>query len=81
MFEKYFCFSDPVCYDAANRLLYEGVDPDLITTDPKDDPETILREIDSCEADDIYMITRMHIFQNLQEYVRKEGLEKRVISE
>ena len=74
--EKYFCFSDPVCYDAANRLLYEGVDPDLITTDPKDDPETILREIDSCEADDIYMITWMHIFQNLQEYVRKEGLEK-----
>ena len=74
--EKYFCFSDPVCYDAANRLLYEGVDPELITTDPKDDPETILREIDSCETDDIYMITWMHIFQNLQEYVRKEGLDK-----
>ena len=74
--EKYFCFSDPVCYDTANRLLYEGVDPDLISIDPKDDPETILREIDSCETDDIYIITWMHIFQNLQAYVKKEGLDK-----
>lgn len=73
--EKYFCFSDPVCYDAANRLLYEGVDPDLISIDPKDDPETILKEIEKCETDDIYMITWMHIFQNLQEYVKKEGLD------
>lgn len=71
--EKYFCFSDPVCYDAANRLLYEGVDPDMISIDPKDDPETILREIESCKTDNIYMITWMHIFQNLQAYVRKEG--------
>lgn len=74
--EKYFCFSDPVCYDAANRLLYEGVDPDMISIDPKDDPETILREIENCKTDDIYIITWMHIFQNLQAYVRKEGLDK-----
>ena len=74
--EKYFCFSDPVCYDTANRLLYEGVDPDKITIDPKDDTETILREIESCKTDDIYIITWMHIFQNLQAHVRKEGLDK-----
>ncbi|MBR5733058.1 MAG: DUF1727 domain-containing protein, partial [Lachnospiraceae bacterium] len=74
--EKYFCFSDPVCYDTANRLLYEGVDPEKISIDPKDDPETILKQIDSCETDDIYIITWMHIFQNLQAYVKKEGLEK-----
>ena len=74
--EKYFCFSDPVCYDTANRLIYEGVDPDKITIDPKDDTETILREIESCKTDDIYIITWMHIFQNLQAHVRKEGLDK-----
>lgn len=74
--EKYFCISAPVCYDAANRLLYEGVDPDMMTIDPKDDPETILREVESCETDNIYIITLMHIFQELQEYVRKEGLDK-----
>ena len=71
--EKYFCFSDPVCYDAANRLMYEGVDPDMISIDPKDDPETILKEIRECGTDNIYMITWMHIFQNLQAYVRKGG--------
>ena len=74
--EKYFCFSDPVCYDAADRLLYEGVDQSLISIDPKDNPETILSEIESCETDDIYIITWMHIFQNLQAYVKKEGLDK-----
>ena len=71
--ERYFCFSDPVCYDAANRLLYEGVDPDMITIDPKDDPETILGEIEKCETDDVYLITWLHIFENLQAYVKKEG--------
>jgi len=73
--ERFFCFTDPVCYDAANRLIYEGVDPDKITIDPKDDPETILGEIEKCDTDNIYMITWMQKFQHLQEYVKKEGLE------
>lgn len=73
--EKYYCFSDPVCYDAANRLLYEGVDPEDIVIDPKDDPETILSEIAKAETDNIYMITWMEIFKNLQAYVKNGGGE------
>ena len=70
--EKYYCFSDPVCYDAANRLIYEGVPEDKITVDPADDPASILKVIDSAETDDVYLITWLHIFENLQKYIAKE---------
>lgn len=71
--EKYFCFSDRVCYDTANRLLYEGVDPAVISIADTEEVETIFREIESVETDNIYLITWIKTFYHMKKYIEKEG--------
>ena len=71
--EKYFCFSDRVCYDTANRLVYEGVDPSKITIADTEEVDTIFREIESVETDNIYLITWLHTFDYMKKYIEKEG--------
>ena len=55
--ESYFCFSDRVCYDTANRFIYEGVDPKMISTADTEDVDIIFRKIEEAETDNIYLIT------------------------
>ena len=69
--EKYFCFSEAVCYDIANRLLYAGVPDELITTIETDDVDTILSEIDKAETDNIYLITWLHTFEGMKRKMNK----------
>lgn len=71
--EKYFCFSERVCYDTANRLIYEGVNPDIISIADTEDVETIFKEIESAETDNIYLITWIHTFDYMKKYIEKEG--------
>lgn len=70
--EKYFCFSERVCYDTANRLIYEGVDPDMISIADTEAVETIFREIESVETDNIYLITWIKTFYHMKKYIEKE---------
>lgn len=70
--ERYYCFSDGVCYDVANRLVYEGVDPDIIDVEATEDPEKIFKEIEKVETDNIYMITWLHTYHDMKKYY-KEG--------
>ena len=71
--EKYFCFSDRVCYDTANRLIYEGVDPEMISIADTEAVETIFKEIESVETDNIYLITWIKTFYHMKKYIEKEG--------
>ncbi len=71
--EKYFCFSERVCYDTANRLIYEGVDPQMISIADTEAVETIFREIEAAETDNIYLITWLKTFVHMKEYIEKEG--------
>ena len=71
--EKYFCFSDHVCYDTANRLIYEGVDPAMIEIADTEDVETIFRQIENSETDNIYLITWLHTYEHMEKHIRKEG--------
>lgn len=71
--EKYFCFSDHVCYDTANRLIYEGVDPAMIEIADTEDVETIFRQIENAETDNIYLITWLHTYEHMEKHIRKEG--------
>lgn len=71
--EKYFCFSDRVCYDTANRLIYEGVDKSMISIADTEEVETIFKEIESVETDNIYLITWIKTFYHMKEYIEKEG--------
>jgi hypothetical protein len=70
--EKYFCFSETVCYDTANRLIYEGVSPDKITIADTEEVETIFREMESAETDNIYLITWLHTFDHMKKYMDRE---------
>ncbi len=71
--EKYFCFSDRVCYDTANRLIYEGVDKSMISIADTEEVDTIFKEIESVETDNIYLITWIHTFYYMKKYIEKEG--------
>lgn len=75
--ETYFCFSERVCYDTANRLIYEGVDPDKITIADTEDVDRIFKEIDRAETDNIYMITWLHTYEHMQKklHLEEKGAE------
>lgn len=70
--ERYFCFSPNVCFDAANRLIYENVPVDKITVNDTDDIETIFSEIGTAETQNIYLITRLETFNKMKKFI-KEG--------
>lgn len=67
--EGYLCFSEHASYDAANRLLYEGVDRDDITIMDSDDIAEIFAEIDKAESDNIYLITLLGIFEKMKTFI------------
>jgi len=71
--EKYFCFSDHVCYDTANRFIYEGVDPAMISVADTEDVNVIFREIMEAETDNVYLITWLHTYEHMEKYIKEEG--------
>ncbi len=71
--EKYFCFSEAVCFDTANRLVYEGVDRAKISVAETEDVKTIFQEIEAAETKNIYLITWLHTFEHMKKYIDKEG--------
>ncbi len=73
--EKYFCFSERVCYDTANRLIYEGVDRDKIAIADTEDVDTIFSTIDQVETDNVYMITWIHTFEHMQKKLHLKEAE------
>lgn len=70
--EKYFCFSEAVCYDIANRLLYAGVPRDNITITETDDIDIILSEISKAKTNNIYLVTLLHTFDTMKAKLNKE---------
>ena len=74
--ERYFCFSERVCYDTANRLIYEGVDPKKITVADTEEVDKIFGEIDQAKTDNIYMITWLHTYEHMQKKLHLEEKEE-----
>ena len=74
--EKYLFFTKYVCYDAAIRLKYEGVSPDKIQIIDGEDAKDILDAIRKAKTDNIYIITWIHTFNDMQKQARlKEKVE------
>ena len=69
--ERYFCFSPHVCYDTANRLIYEGIDRDKITVTETEDIPTIFAEIEKADTDNIYLITWLETFNKMKKYIEE----------
>lgn len=68
--EKYFCFSEAVCYDMANRLIYAGVPEEKIVVIETDDVDTIFDVIDGAKTDNVYLITWLHTFEGMKKKLK-----------
>lgn len=68
--ERYICFSEAVVYDAANRLIYAGIDPDKISILPTDDVTAITKELDKYDVDNVYLITWLKKYHDLDRYIK-----------
>lgn len=71
--EKFLCFSDVVCFDTANRLIYEGIDRSKISIYENEDLNLIFDEIEKLNAKTIYLTFRLKSFEKIREYIDKEG--------
>ncbi|MDD6328421.1 MAG: MurT ligase domain-containing protein [Eubacteriales bacterium] len=69
--DHYICFSEAVAYDSANRLIYEGIPSDKITILPTQDAETIMKEIEKHETNNVYLITWLHTYYDIQKFLGK----------
>lgn len=74
--ERYFSFSEAVCYDMTQRLLYAGVPPEKITTMETEDIDKIFAEIEKADTNNIYLITKLHTFEEMK---KKQKLEEREV--
>lgn len=64
--KKYICFSEAVAYDTANRMIYAGINPDDIAVLPNDSDEAILSELDKTDIDNVYLITWLKKYNELE---------------
>ena len=67
--ERYICFSEAVAYDSANRLIYAGIDKDKISVLPTDD-DAIMKELDKYDIDNVYLITWLKKYNELDKYIK-----------
>ncbi|MBS6799758.1 MAG: DUF1727 domain-containing protein [Firmicutes bacterium] len=74
--EKYLFFTKYVCYDAAIRLKYEGVSPDKIQIIEGEDAKDILDAIRKVKTDNVYIITWIHTFNDMQKQARLKEKEE-----
>ena len=69
--ERCICFSGTVAYDAGLRMLYEGFAEEKLTVLPTNDDKTIIDELEKYDCDNVYLITWLHKYEALAEYVKK----------
>lgn len=74
--ERYLFFTDYVCYDAANRLIYEGVPTDKMEIIEGENAKDILEAIRKAETDNVYIITWIHTFNDMQKQARLKDKEE-----
>lgn len=68
--EKYICFSKSVCYDTANRLIYDGVNKNDIIIMDDDNVENVLSYMDKLQTKNIYILTGMKPYKKIKEYLK-----------
>ena len=59
-----------MAYDSANRLIYAGIDKDKISVLPTDDDDAIMKELDKYDIDNVYLITWLKKYYELDKYIK-----------
>lgn len=70
---RYICFSQAVAYDTANRMIYAGIDKNDISILPNDSDEAILGELDKFDVDNVYLITWLKKYNELEKSTKEFG--------
>lgn len=79
---RYICFSEAVAYDTANRLIYAGIDKNKISILPTDDDDILMKELDKYNTNNVYLITWLHKYYQLDKYIKnKKGGKNRMNKE
>lgn len=71
--KHYICFSEAVAYDTANRMIYAGIDKNDISVLPNDSDEAILGELDKFDIDNVYLITWLKKYYELEKDTKPFG--------
>ena len=72
--EKYIIFSKTVCYDTANRIIYDGADKDKIEIyDYEEDISKIMKKMDEIKTNNIYIVTGMKPYHKIKDFLSKEA--------
>ncbi|MBR3133975.1 MAG: DUF1727 domain-containing protein [Clostridia bacterium] len=67
--EQFVSFSRTVCYDCANRMIYDGAPKDKLKIyNVEDDFDTIFETLDELETDNIYIITGMKPYKKIKAF-------------
>ena len=64
--------TDTIAYDAANCFIYGGIDPSIIEVIPTSDVSEIFSAVKSCGCSNIYLTVKMHLFEQMKDFARKE---------
>lgn len=75
---KYICMSRTVCYDAAVRLILEGIPKDMIEVIPTDDYDVLLKELEKYDCSQVYLLTWMHSYYKCSGSVEKYRKAKEI---
>ena len=73
--EDYMAFTEYVCYDVAERLIYAGVPREKIKMMNTEDGDVIFDAVRNAKTDNIYLITWIHTFHDLQKKVNLKEKE------
>lgn len=71
--KRYICFSEAVAYDTANRMIYAGIDKNDISVLPNDSDKAILSELDKFDIDNVYLITWLKKYNELDKTINSIG--------
>ena len=71
--------SKTVCYDAATRLILEGIPKDKIQVVPTDDYDVLLKELEQYDCKQVYLLTWMHSYYkclgSVEKYRKDRGID------
>ena len=73
--EDYMSFTEYVCYDVAERLIYAGVPREKIKIMNTEDGDVIFDAVRNAKTDNIYLITWIHTVHDLQKKVNLKEKE------
>lgn len=73
--EDYMSFTEYVCYDVAERLICAGVPREKIKIMNTEDGDVIFDAVRNAKTDNIYLITWIHTFHDLQKKVNLKEKE------